>query len=92
MLGWLRENQVEGISLRESIDHDSAMGRVMLHLAVVFADMKGDLARQRTLERLERVKASGKTSADARRSAESGPSRHTTCASATAWRGAAEPR
>ena len=29
-LGWLRENQVEVISLRESIDQDSAMGRAML--------------------------------------------------------------
>ena len=27
LLGWLRENQVEVISLRESIDQDSAMGR-----------------------------------------------------------------
>ena len=26
LLGWLRENQVEAISLRESIDQDSAMG------------------------------------------------------------------
>ena len=32
LLGWLRENGVEIISLRESIDQDSAMGRAMLHL------------------------------------------------------------
>ena len=35
LLGWLRENEVEIIRLRESIDQDSAMGRAMLHLAVV---------------------------------------------------------
>ena len=49
LLGWLRENQVEIISLRESIDQDSAMGRAMLHLAIVFAEMERDLARERTL-------------------------------------------
>ena len=60
LLGWLRENQVEVISLRESIDQDSAMGRAMLHLAIVFAEMERDLARERTLAGLERVKATGK--------------------------------
>ena len=34
LLGWLRENQVEVLSLRESIDQDSAMGRAMLHLVL----------------------------------------------------------
>ena len=43
LLGWLRQNQVEVISLRESIDQDSAMGRAMLHLAIVFAEMERDL-------------------------------------------------
>ena len=60
LLGWLRENQVEVISLRESIDQDSAMGRAMLHLAIVFAEMERDLARERTLAGLEQVKAAGK--------------------------------
>ena len=32
----------------------------MLHLAIVFAEMKQDLARERTLVGLERVKATGK--------------------------------
>ena len=32
LLGWLRENGVEIVSLRESVDQDSAMGRAMLHL------------------------------------------------------------
>ena len=32
LLGWLRENGVEIVSLRESFDHDSVMGRAMLHL------------------------------------------------------------
>ena len=31
-------------SLRESIEQDSAMGRAMLHLAIVFAEMERDLA------------------------------------------------
>ena len=60
LLGWLREKGVEIISLRESIDQDSAMGRAMLHLAIVFAEMERDLARERTLAGLERVKATGK--------------------------------
>ena len=60
LLGWLRENQVEVISLRESIDQDSATGRAMLHLAIVFAEMERDLARERTMAGLERVKATGK--------------------------------
>ena len=47
LLGWLRENQVEVIGLRESVDQDSAMGRAMLYLAIVFAKM-------------ERVRATGK--------------------------------
>ncbi len=36
------------------------MGRAMLHLAIVFAEMELDLARERTLAGLERVKATGK--------------------------------
>ena len=60
LLGWLRKNHVEVISVRESIDQDSAMGRAMLHLAIVFAGMELDLARERTLAGLERVKATGK--------------------------------
>ena len=60
LLGWLRESQVEVISLRESIDQDSAMGRAMLHLAIVFAEMERDLARERTVAGLERVRATGK--------------------------------
>ena len=58
--GWLRENGVDIISLRESIDQDSAMGRAILHLAIVFAEMERDLARERTLAGLERIKATGK--------------------------------
>ena len=54
LLGWLREKGVEIISLRESIDQDSATGRAMLHLAIVFAEMERDLARERTMAGLER--------------------------------------
>ena len=36
------------------------MGWVMLHLAIVFAEMERDLARERTMAGLERVKATGK--------------------------------
>ena len=61
LLGWLRKNQVEVISLRESIDQDSAMGRGMLHLAIVFAEMELDLARERTLASgLDPLKPTGK--------------------------------
>ena len=59
LLGWLRESEVEIISLREFVDQDSAMGRAMLHLAIVFAEMERDLTRERTLAGLERVKAIG---------------------------------
>ena len=45
LLGWLRGKQVEVIRLRESIDQDSATGRVMLHLAAVFTEIERDLAR-----------------------------------------------
>ena len=51
---------IEIISLRESTDQDSATGRAMLHLAIIFAEMERDLARERTLAGLERVKATGK--------------------------------
>ena len=60
LLGWLREKGVEVLSLRESIDQESAMGRAMLHLAIVFAEMERDLARESTLAGLERVRATGK--------------------------------
>ena len=59
LLVWLRQNQVEVINLRESINKESAMGRAMLHLAIVFAEMERDLAREKTLAGLERVKATG---------------------------------
>ena len=92
LLGWLRERGVEVISLRESIGQASAMGRAMLHLAIVFAEMERDLARERTMAGLERVKATGKHPAGARGSTGSVPRRYRTCASATASRGAASPR
>ena len=88
--GWLRENSVDIISLRDSIDQDSAMGRAMLHLGIVFAEMERDLARERTLAGLERVKATGKHLG--RGSAGSGPRRYRTCVGATDSRGAASPR
>ena len=49
LLGWIRENGVEIISLRESIDQDSAIGRAMLYLGIAFAAMELNLARERTL-------------------------------------------
>ena len=60
LLGWLRENGVEIVSFREPVDQDSAMGRAMLHLAIVFAEMERDLPGERTLPVLERVRATGK--------------------------------
>ena len=44
-LGGLRKNQVEVISVRESIDGFSARGLAMLHLAIVRAETEGPLAR-----------------------------------------------
>ena len=58
--GTALEKGVEIISLRESIDQDSSMGGAMLHLAIVFAEMERDLAWERTLAGMERVKATGK--------------------------------
>ena len=58
--GLLGENSVEIVGLRESVDQDSAMGRAMLHLAIVSAEMQRDLARERTLAGLERVRATRK--------------------------------
>ena len=51
--------QVEVISLRESIDGDSTTRRAILHLAIVFAEMERRLARERTLVGFKRVKATG---------------------------------
>ena len=59
-MGWLCENGVGIVSLRESVDRDSAMGRAMLNLGIVFAEMERDLARERTLAGLARVRAAGK--------------------------------
>ena len=92
LLGWLRENQVEVISLRESIDQDSAMGRAMLHLAIVFAEMERDLARERTMPGWSGSRPPASTSAGARGSAGSGRKRYRTYAGATASHGAASPR
>ena len=75
LLGWLRENGVEIISLRESVDQDSAMGRAMLHRAIVFAEMERDLARERTLAGWSGSRPVANTSAGARGSAGSGPRR-----------------
>ena len=91
--GWLRENQVEVISLRESFDQDSAMGRAMLHLAIVFAEMERDLTRERTRWRgWSGSRPLASTLDGARESAGSGPRRYRTCAGAPASHGAASPR
>ncbi len=58
-LGGLRQNQVEVISVRESIDVSKALGRAMLQLAVAFAKMGRRPAREKTLVKLERAKATG---------------------------------
>ena len=68
------------------------MGRAMLHLAIEFAEMERDLARERTLAGLEQVRATGKHLGLRKGSTGSGPRRYNACASATASRGAASPR
>ena len=92
LLGWLREKGVEIISLRESIDQDSAMGRAMLHLAIVFAEMERDLARERTLAGLERVKATGKHLGRRKGVSRKRAEEIQSMRRATASRGAASPR
>ena len=63
------------------------MGRAMLHLAIVFAEMERDLARERTLAGLDRVKAHRQASRAAQGGQpEDGPRRYRTC------HGAASPR
>ena len=69
LLGWLRENGVEIISLRESIGQDSAMGRAMLHLAIVFAEMERDLGGRECWRGWSGSKPPASTSAGARGSA-----------------------
>ena len=91
-LGWLRKKRIEVISLRESIDQDSAVGRALLHLSIVFAEMERDLTRERTLAELERVEATGKHIGRRKGSAGNGPRRYRTCAGATASPGVASPR
>lgn len=58
-LGGLRKNQVEVISVRESIDGDNATDRAMVQLAIAFAKMERRSARKKTLVKLERAKATG---------------------------------
>ena len=89
---WLRENGFDIISLRESIDQDSAMGRAMLHLAIVFAEMERDLARVRTLAGLERIKATDKRLGRRKGANRGVPRRYRRCASVTTPLGAASPR
>ena len=58
-LGGLRQKQVEVISVRESIDVSNPLGRAMLQLAVAFAKVERRPAREKTLVKLERAKATG---------------------------------
>ena len=92
LLGWLRKNHVEVVSFRESIDQDSTMGRAMLYLAIVFAEMERDLTRERTLAGLERIRATGKHLWGRKGVSRKRSRRYRACASATASRGAASPR
>jgi len=47
-------------SLRESFVFDSAMGRAMAQLVMVFAQLERDLIRERTMAGLDRARAWGK--------------------------------
>ena len=92
LLGWLRENGVEIISLRESIDQDSAMGRAMLHWPSSSRRWSATWPGRERLRGLSGSRPPASTSGGARGSAGSGPRRYRTCASATASLGAASPR
>jgi len=49
----LRENEVEFISLKESFDTTSAMGKAMLRVALVFAQLEREQTSERLLDVLE---------------------------------------
>ena len=50
-----RKNPGEVLTLRDSIDQDSAVGRALLHMAIVLAGMEFNLARERNVVKQEQV-------------------------------------
>ena len=68
------------------------MGRALLHLAIVFAEMERDLGGRERWRGWSGSKPPASTSAAQGGSAGSGPRRYSKCAGATASRGAASPR
>ena len=59
----LEEFEKRGIafySLREGFNFDTAMGKAMAYLAMVFAQLERDLIRERTMAGLARARAQGK--------------------------------
>lgn len=53
LMGLLQENEVDFISLRESFDTTSAMGKAMLRVALVFAQLEREQTSERLIDVLE---------------------------------------
>lgn len=56
----LNDRGITFVSLTERIDTNGPMGKAMLHLLAVFAELERDLIRERTMAGLERARAAGR--------------------------------
>lgn len=54
------QRKIAFYSLREGFSFDTAIGKAMATMAMIFAQLERDLIRERTIAGLERVKAQGK--------------------------------
>ncbi len=62
----LAAREIAFVSLTERIDTSGPMGKAMLHLLAVFAELERDLIRERTIAGLERARAAGRQAGRAR--------------------------
>lgn len=56
----LSDREIAFVSLTERIDTKGPMGKAMLHLLAVFAELERDLIRERTMAGIERARAAGR--------------------------------
>lgn len=66
VLKMLKDRDIAFRSLTEDISTGGPMGKAMIHLLAVFAELERDLIRERTLAGLERARAAGRKSGRAR--------------------------
>ena len=92
LLGWPRENEVEIISLRESIDQDSAWGGRCCTWPSSSREWISTWPERERWRGWSGSRPLASPWAGAGGSARSGPRRYRACASATAYHGAASPR